>query len=165
MCIPPLLSLSSWIYEYWMQDKPYHKSVVVQSILSLSRGAYMLSLFSHFWLWDPMDCSTPGSSLHEVLQARILQWFVMSSSWGFSQPRDQNLCLLYLLQWQVVYLPLVPPRKPSQGDIWQLYHNTNMKHSVWSGASELLTNDSQQYCASIHYLYLFIPLYVCMLLC
>ena len=25
-------------------------------------------------LWDPMDCSPPGSSVHEILQARILQW-------------------------------------------------------------------------------------------
>jgi len=25
-------------------------------------------------LWDPMDCSLPGSSVHEILQARILQW-------------------------------------------------------------------------------------------
>ena len=25
-------------------------------------------------LWDPMDCSPPGSSVHEILQARILEW-------------------------------------------------------------------------------------------
>ena len=39
-------------------------------------------------LCNPMDCSPPGSSVHGILQARILQWVVMSSSRGCSQPRD-----------------------------------------------------------------------------
>ena len=25
-------------------------------------------------LWDPMDCSLPGSSVHGILQARLLEW-------------------------------------------------------------------------------------------
>ena len=36
---------------------------------------------------QPMDCSPPGSSVHGILQARILEWFVMLSSRGSSQPR------------------------------------------------------------------------------
>ena len=39
-------------------------------------------------LWDPMDCSPPGSSVHGNLQARILEWVVVPSSRGSSQPRD-----------------------------------------------------------------------------
>ena len=35
-------------------------------------------------LCDPMDCSPPGSSVHEILQARILEWVVMPSSRGSS---------------------------------------------------------------------------------
>ena len=31
-------------------------------------------------LCDPMDCSPPGSSIHRVLQARILEWVAMPSS-------------------------------------------------------------------------------------
>ena len=31
-------------------------------------------------LWDPMDCSLPGSSLHGILQARVLEWVAISSS-------------------------------------------------------------------------------------
>ena len=31
-------------------------------------------------LWDPMDCSLLGSSVHEILQARILEWVAISSS-------------------------------------------------------------------------------------
>ena len=36
---------------------------------------------------DPMDCSPPGSSVHEILQARILEWVAISSSRGSSWPR------------------------------------------------------------------------------
>ena len=39
-------------------------------------------------LCDPMDCSPPGSSVHEILQARILEWVAISFSRGSSQPRD-----------------------------------------------------------------------------
>ena len=39
-------------------------------------------------LCDPMDCSPPGSSVHGILQARILEWVVISFSRGSSQPRD-----------------------------------------------------------------------------
>ena len=39
-------------------------------------------------LCNPMDCSPPGSSVHGILQARILEWVVMPSSRGPSQPRD-----------------------------------------------------------------------------
>ena len=31
-------------------------------------------------LRDPMDCSPPGSSVHGILQARILEWVAISSS-------------------------------------------------------------------------------------
>ena len=41
-------------------------------------------------LWDPMDCSPPGSSVHGIFQTRILEWVAISSSKGFSQPRDQT---------------------------------------------------------------------------
>ena len=37
-----------------------------------------------------MDYSPPGSSVHGILQARILEWVAMSSSRGSSQPRDQS---------------------------------------------------------------------------
>ena len=41
-------------------------------------------------LRNPMDCSLPGSSVHGILQARILQWVAVPSSRGSSQPRDQT---------------------------------------------------------------------------
>ena len=39
-------------------------------------------------LCDPMDCSPPGSSIHGILQARILKWVAIPFSKGPSQPRD-----------------------------------------------------------------------------
>ena len=39
-------------------------------------------------LWDPMGCSSPGSPVHGVFQARILEWVAISFSGGSSWPRD-----------------------------------------------------------------------------
>ena len=41
-------------------------------------------------LCDPMDRSLPGSSVHGILQARILESVAISFSRGSSQPRDQT---------------------------------------------------------------------------
>ena len=49
----------------------------------------MLSHLSCVHLFDPVDCSPPGSSVYGMLQARILQWFAISFSRGSSQPRDK----------------------------------------------------------------------------
>ena len=48
----------------------------------------MLSCFSHVWLCDLMVCSPPGSSIHGILQARILEWVAISSSREPSGPRN-----------------------------------------------------------------------------
>ena len=48
-------------------------------------------------LCDPMDCSLPGSSVHEFFQARILEWIATSSFRGSSQLRGWSP-----LHWQVV---------------------------------------------------------------
>ena len=37
-------------------------------------------------LCDPMDCSPPGSSVHEISQARILEWVVVSFSGDLPDP-------------------------------------------------------------------------------
>ena len=50
---------------------------------------------------DPLDCSLPGSSVHGILQARILEWVAISFSRGSSQPRGSNPSLLHCRQ--IVY--------------------------------------------------------------
>ena len=39
-------------------------------------------------LCDPTDCSLPGSSIHGIFQARVLEWVAVSFSRESSQPRD-----------------------------------------------------------------------------
>ena len=41
-------------------------------------------------LCDPMDCSLPGSSVHGIFQAIVLEWIAISFSRGSSRPRDQT---------------------------------------------------------------------------
>ena len=50
-------------------------------------------------LYEPMDCSPPGSSVHGILQARILEWVAMPSR-GSACRRDQTC--MYLLHGQMV---------------------------------------------------------------
>ena len=53
-------------------------------------------------LCDPVDCSLPGSSIHGILQDRILKWVAMISSRGSFLAQGSNLHLLCLLNWQTV---------------------------------------------------------------
>ena len=41
-------------------------------------------------LYDPVDCNPPGSSVHGILQARILEWAAISFFRGSSRPRDRT---------------------------------------------------------------------------
>ena len=41
-------------------------------------------------LCDPMDCTLPGSSVHGIFQAIVLEWIAISFPKGSSQPRDQT---------------------------------------------------------------------------
>ena len=41
-------------------------------------------------LCNPVDCSPPGSSIHGIFQARVLEWVAISFSRGSSWPRDRT---------------------------------------------------------------------------
>ena len=61
--------------------KVKHESEVVQSCLPLS---------------DPMDCSLPGSSVHGIFQARVLEWVAISfSSSGFRGASSSYILLTF----------------------------------------------------------------------
>ena len=64
--------------------------------------------FSHVWLWDPMDCSLSGFSVHGISQARILKWVAISSSKGSFQSRDQ-ICVSWIAGG---FFTAEPPGKP-----------------------------------------------------
>ena len=60
-------------------------------------------------LCDPMDCSPPGSSVHGISQARILEWVATSFSRGSTWPMDETSSPAL----QADSLLFEPPRKPS----------------------------------------------------
>ena len=62
-------------------------------------------------LWGPMDCCLPGSSVHGILQARILKWVAMSSSGGSFPPRGRN-CISCSSCIAGGFFTTEPPGKP-----------------------------------------------------
>ena len=49
-----------------------------------------LKLLSRLRLCNPMDCSLPGSSVHGIFQARVLEWVAISFSRRSSRPKDRT---------------------------------------------------------------------------
>ena len=54
----------------------------------------MLLAQSCLTLGDPMDSSLPGSSVHRILQARVLEWVAIPSSRGFPDPEIKLTSLM-----------------------------------------------------------------------
>ena len=73
-------------------------------------------------LCDPVDCSLPGFSVHEILQARILEWVAMHALlFGIFLTQGLSPHSLMPLHWQAGFLALAPPGKPS-GCVVVFYH-------------------------------------------
>ena len=68
-----IYSLYIYIYIYVYRNVCVHAYQVAQLCLTL---------------YDPMDCSPPGSSVQKLFQARILEWVALSSSMGSFWPRN-----------------------------------------------------------------------------
>ena len=72
-------------------------------------------------LCDPIDCSSPGSSVHGILQARILERVAKPSSRGPSGPRDRT---------HVYYISCVAGKFFTTSATWEAQHaTTNMQGS------------------------------------
>ena len=56
----------------------------------LRLGNVCAQSLSCVWLCDPVDCSLPGSSVHRIFQAIILEWLATSISRGLYRPRDRT---------------------------------------------------------------------------
>ena len=87
-----------------MKDSCYGHSVffLENSLYTSGRDTWYMydvcmhakSLQSCLTLWNPMNCSLPGSSVHGSLQARTLEWVAMPSSRGSSQLRIKPVSLM-----------------------------------------------------------------------
>ena len=90
------MSLSKWMNILWLccrgswQDRRH-----LQTEVGTRTGKHswehlkVLVTQSYPTLCDPMDCSPPGSSVHGLLQARILEWVAIPFSRGSFQPKDR----------------------------------------------------------------------------
>ena len=58
--------------------------------ISKGRCVCVLVAQSCLTLWNLMDCNPPGSSVHRIFQARILEWIAIPFSRGSSRLRDQT---------------------------------------------------------------------------
>ena len=69
-------------------NHPFDIHLIIQSHVCV---CVLTKLFQSYpTLCNPMDCSPPGSSVHEILQARKLEWVTVPSSRGSSWSRDQG---------------------------------------------------------------------------
>ena len=73
------------IVGYFVDPVKYNIIVTVHEV-----KVKMLVAQSCLILCNPMDCNLPGSSVHGILQARILEWVAISSTRGSSQPWNQT---------------------------------------------------------------------------
>ena len=102
---PPVLSFSSASSHLLIYRSDQHslQSETLQCLLIVSKFLQFSSVtHSCPTLCDPMDCSPPGSSVHGILQARILEWVAFPLP-GIFLTQGLNLHLLY---WQVDSLQL-----------------------------------------------------------
>ena len=129
--ISPNGQLSPWQGNYTLEGRlnqqtqmviPMHALVslvfFLPSVLFLRSENHVLPAQSCPTLWDPMDCSPPGSSVCGILRARILEWIAIPFSKGSSRPRDRNRvsCIAhFLLSEMQTIVPVLNLRQPHGG--------------------------------------------------
>ena len=83
------------------------KAAVLLLVLTIEYGTILVftltesesvKYLSHWTVWDPMDCSPSGSSVHGIIQARILEWVAI--------PFSRGLNLLHLCKYSFSKLTL-----------------------------------------------------------
>ena len=116
----------------------FHHWSEIQSCLKVSESEVTQSCPT---LCYPMDCSLPGSSVHGIFQARVLEWVAISFSRGSSWPRDwtrvpciQGEDYTMVLSWRSVF---------QRYGIWDMdENNVRVMHgnSHWSIENKLTFN-------------------------
>ena len=100
---PYTLSRSSLVY---LKRAQWYKLLLFYFVVLSRKSMHTKSLLSCPAILHAY--SPPGSSLHEILQARILDWIAMLSSKGSSQLRDQTYVFCVHRSWQASSLSVVP---------------------------------------------------------
>jgi len=124
--------------------------LAVMKKLARGKGPLLICAFMHaqscLTLCGPMDSSPPGSYIHGILQARVLNWVAGSSSRGSSQPRDPT-CVFCIGRWILYHLGSPPESAslllwlcsvssaPSIGEVW---HFIAGKGKMFPGTSSTI---------------------------
>ena len=87
MAVPSLLMALGFYVE---NSKTLHNKKEIKALGRKPAAVAATSLQLCLTLCNPMDCNLPGSSIHAILQARILEWVVMLSARRSSQPWDRT---------------------------------------------------------------------------
>ena len=95
---------------------------------------------------NSLDCSPPGSSVHGILQARILDWVAISSSRGSSWPRDWTLisCVVFCIRRRILFFFLTTEPSRSYRKVSFLlstqdfFHFTNKMNQSQEDGSRIL---------------------------
>ena len=114
---------------------------------------------SHLTFHDPIDCSLPGSSVHGIFQAKILEWVAITCLKESSQPRDwaESPACESCICRRFLYLCAMPPWKPQ---IWLCcccWVTSVVSDSVWpyrrqSTRLPFLGFSRQEYGVGCHFL-------------
>ena len=82
-----IYTICIYLYAYLFPNFPFleqgHMRLVCMCMCTCAR-----LLQSCLTLCYPMDCSPPGSTVHRILQAKIVEWVAIPFSRGSSRPRD-----------------------------------------------------------------------------
>ena len=106
---PAILPMVVSIYQCYSLSSSHSPGEIVCVCVCVCVCAHVLTQ-SYPTLCSPMNRKLPGSSVHGIFQARLLEWVAISYSRGSSRPKDLTPTSWHLLQ---AFFTIAPPRKPS----------------------------------------------------
>ena len=96
---------------------------------------WVLSCPVSLTLWDPMDCSPLGCSVHGIFQAKTLEWVTISYFRVYSRPRDgtQVSCIAgrFFTVWATREAPIESYTIPSLIRRKNMKHNPFLPQEIW----------------------------------
>ena len=118
--IHSLLGLWDWLFRGLKFSLTFGPVQLKSSFLLPKRHPVIVrgsdSVVSGVWLCNPTDCSPPGSSVHGILQTRILEWGAMPFSRESSWPRDQTRVSCIIGGFFTIWAPGKPKLLFPHGD-------------------------------------------------
>ena len=108
-CDPELGSWMQLVFYLYFVSRWSHSVLLTTNIIYSLMCSCAQPLQPCLTLCYPMDCRLPGSSVHGILQTRILEWVAMPSSRGSYQPKDWT-CISCINKW--IFYPLIQLGSP-----------------------------------------------------